>query len=241
MSVCANYTSSLEPVEASLVDTSSDTQLSQQLKSNPTAKQSSNSDKPTEYYLPSQSSETSEISTGSNGGAKSMSSQGGSHVPTSALPGGGLESKEINQDCGPRWQGSFARFNPQSESSWKTRQHSLFGGLEEFSGTWPQWGMMLNGECWGLTSPVTITEENESGLLPTPIATDWKGGTTSRRKDNGRERFDQWRDYVKLKFGMTYPHPTHSEVRMGFPEGWSELAPLGMPRFLKWQQQHGGF
>jgi DNA (cytosine-5)-methyltransferase 1 len=158
-----------------------------------------------------------------------------------SVAGGGLESKEINQDCGPRWQGSFARFNQQSESSWKTRQHSLFGGLEEFSGTWPQWGMMLNGECWGLTSPVTITEENESGLLPTPIATDWKGGTTSRRKDNGRERFDQWRDYVKLKFGMTYPHPTHSEVRMGFPEGWSELAPLGMPRFLKWQQQCGGF
>ena len=239
--ICANYTSSLEPVAESSADTSLDTQLSQQLKSNPTASKSSDSDKQTASSQTSPSSVTSESLTEGRGEEKSMLSAEASRVPTSALPGGGLESTGNSQDCGPRWSGSFARFNPSLESSWKTRQHSLFGGLEEFCGTWPQWGMMLNGECWELTSPVTTTEENESGLLPTPIATDWKGGTTSKRKDNGRERFDQWRDYVKLKYGMTYPHPTHSEVRMGFPEGWSAPGPLEMPRFQKWQQQCGGF
>lgn len=235
-----NYTFSQASEVASLVVTFLDTQLSQQLKSNPTAKQSSDNGKQTGYYLPSLFSETSESLTETSGEERSMSSLVGFPAPTSALPGGEQESKGNTLDSGPRCLGSFVRFNPDSYS-WRTRQHSLFGGLEEFSGTWPQWGLMLNGECWELTSVDTTIEGNASGLLPTPIATDWKGGTTSRRKDNGKERYDQWRDYVKLKYGMTYPHPTHSEVRMGFPEGWSELKPLEMPKFQKWQQQCGGF
>jgi hypothetical protein len=74
--------------------------------------------------------------------------------------------------------------------------------------------------------------------LPTPLATDWKGGTTAARKDNGKLRFDQWRDYIKLEYGMTYPHPTHSELRMGWPTEWTDLKPLGMDKFQAWQQQH---
>jgi hypothetical protein len=97
---------------------------------------------------------------------------------------------------------------------------------------------MLHGVCWELTSPVLTTGETESGLLPTPLATDWKGGTTAARKDNGKLRFDQWRDYIKLEYGMTYPHPTHSELRMGWPTEWTDLKPLGMDRFQAWQQQH---
>ena len=72
-----------------------------------------------------------------------------------------------------------------------------------------------------------------------PLATDWKGGSTAIRKDKGRQRFDQWRDYVKIKFGMTYPHPTHSELRMGWPEGWTELAPLATVKFQQWRALHG--
>lgn len=238
--ICENSTSSQELGAAFSAECSSGIQLSQQLKSNPTAMQSSSKDKPTESSQASQSSETSKISTGTSGEERLTSSPAASHVPTSALLEPAQELMESSQDYGPRCPGSFARFNP-AMSSWKTRQHSLFGGLEEFSGTWPQWGMMLGGECWELTSVVTITEGNESGLLPTPIATDWKGGTTAKRPDNGKDRLDEWRHYCKAKYGMTYPHPTHSEVRMGFPEGWSAPEPLEMARFLKWQQQHGGF
>lgn len=208
---------------------------------NLTADKSCCKDNETEFFQSSQYGMMYAHLTEDPGGERSISSAEASHVLTSALLGEGRESKENSQDFGPRCQGSFARFNPLSVSSWKTRQHSLFGGLEEFYGTWPQWGMMLNGECWVLTSPVSTTEENAFGLLPTPIATDWKGGTTSKRKDNGKERLDEWRHFVKARYGMTYPHPTHSEVRMGFPEGWSEPKPLEMHRFLKWQHQHGRF
>jgi hypothetical protein len=98
---------------------------------------------------------------------------------------------------------------------------------------------MQDGECWELTLQDLTTSETESGLLPTVLATDWKGGTTAARQDNGKLRFDQWRDYVKLKHGLTYPHPTHSELRMGWPQGWTDLKPLETDKFQVWRQQHG--
>ena len=129
---------------------------------------------------------------------------------------------EKDQECGQKWLASFVKYDP-SMSLWKTHQCSLLGDLDEFSGTWPQWGLMQDGECWELTLPDLTIGDNESGLLPTVLATDWKGGTTAPRLDNGKLRFDQWRDYVKLKHGLTYPHPMHSEMRMGWPVGWTDL------------------
>ena len=141
--------------------------------------------------------------------------------------------------CGHSLQGSLAKYDPVS-CMWKTVQLSLFEDLEQSLEIWPRWGLMLHGVCWELTSPVSTTDETGSGLLPTPLATDWKGGTTAARKDNGKLRFDQWRDYIKLNYGMTYPHPTHSELRMGWPPEWTDLKPLAMDKFLLWRQQHGG-
>ena len=148
------------------------------------------------------------------------------------------ESTEPAPAYGVRWLESFARFDLQA-SSWKTHQFSLLVGLESFLETWPRWGMMRAGECWALSMPDTITNENESGLLPTLLATDWKGGTTAVRKDRGNLRFDQWRDYVKIKYGMTYPHPTHSELRMGWPVGWTDCAASATDKFPLWLLLHG--
>jgi hypothetical protein len=145
---------------------------------------------------------------------------------------------EKDQECGQKWLASFVKYDP-SMSLWKTHQCSLLGDLDEFSGTWPQWGLMQDGECWELTLQDSITNDTESGLLPTVLATDWKGGTTAARQDNGKLRFDQWRDYVKLKHGLTYPHPTHSEMRMGWPLGWTDLKPLEMDKSHFVPQQHG--
>ena len=50
-------------------------------------------------------------------------------------------------ECGEKWHASFVKFDPSS-SSWKTHQCSLLGDLDEFSETWPQWGLMRDGECW---------------------------------------------------------------------------------------------
>lgn len=147
-------------------------------------------------------------------------------------------SKGSGVDCGPKWSGSFARFNPSS-FSWKTRQLSLFGGLEEFSETWPAWGLMQGGECWELKTPEGVMRGNGGGVLPTPLASDWKGGTNQPHSKTGKLRDDQFRHWLKIHFGLTYPIPAHSEAVMGWPIGWSDFKPLEMDKFRWWQEWHG--
>jgi hypothetical protein len=120
-------------------------------------------------------------STEIRGEGLSISCAEDSPARTSARPEKAQESKGSSLDCGPRWPGSFARFDPHS-CLWKTVQCSLFGGLVEFSETWPRWGSMRDGECSALPMPsgleefrAWITSVIESGLsesAPTPIAAD---------------------------------------------------------------------
>ena len=93
------------------------------------------------------------------------------HVPTLVQPEKGQESMEKPPECGEKWHGSFTKYNPDS-SSWKTHQCSLLGDLDEFLETWPQWGLMRDGECWEqrmLEQNIRGTEFGLS-LLPTPTA-----------------------------------------------------------------------
>ena len=207
---------------------------------NLTAERSCSNDNEMESCPSSQSGMMSAPSMESPGEEELISSVGDSLAKTSQMPAMELGSRGSEADFGKKWLESLAKYD-QATSSWRTHQHSLFGGLEEFLETWPQWGMMLDGEFLGQIHAATTTKEAASGLLPTPIATDWKGGTTAIRKDNGRERLDQWRDYVKIKYAMTYPHPTHSELRMGWPIEWTDLKPLEMDRFRQWQQKHSKY
>jgi hypothetical protein len=89
--------------------------------------------------------------------------------------------------------------------------------------------------------PAMIIREKESGLLPTCLANDGKGGTKKRRHEGQPDRLSEWRHYVCQKYGMKYPHPTHSEIRMGFPEGWTDLKPLEMRKYRQWLHSHGKF
>jgi hypothetical protein len=179
-------------------------------------------------------------STDETGAALLMWCLEASRARTSVVQEQATDSTENAADCGENLPGSFAKYDRASRS-WRTRQFSLLGGLTEFSETWPNWGLMLNGECLALTTPDSITAVSESGLLPTPLATDCKGGAKAPRPDNGKLRNDQWRDYVKMKYGLTYPHPTHSEIRLGWPAGWSDFAPLETDKFQAWRRLHGGF
>jgi len=66
----------------------------------------------------------------------------------------------------------LARYDRES-CSWKTPQLSLLGGSEPFSATWPPWGMMQGGSCWGLPPLVPRTCVLGGGALqdvPTPKA-----------------------------------------------------------------------
>lgn len=100
------------------------------------------------------------------------------------------ELTENEAECGEKWRASFTKYNLDT-CSWKTHQFSLLGDLEEFSETWPQWGLMRDGECWEqktLEQNIRGTEFglSESKNWPTPDANCGQRGTqpnwTPKRK-----------------------------------------------------------
>jgi hypothetical protein len=131
----------------------------------------------------------------------------GFHAPTSALPAKARASKAKKAASGPKWPESLAKWD-RDTSSWKTAQRLLFADSVECLETFPRWGLMRAGELLAQTPVDFNITEPDSGWLPTPTATDGKGGTTSIRKDTGRQRTDQLRHYVKIRFGVTYPNPS---------------------------------
>ena len=63
-----------------------------------------------------------------------------------------------------------------------------------------------------------------SPSLPTPSATDWRGGKKKRKtgtQANLRDEFTQ-------RTGWLYLHPVDLEAAMGLPNTWTELSPSGM-------------
>ena len=115
------------------------------------------------------------------GEALLMSYREGFHAKTFQLQEKGQESMESGLECGEKWRGSFVKYDPDS-SSWKTHQCSLLGDLDEYLETWPQWGLMRNGECWEqrtLEQTIRGTEYGFGERLPTPTASDYKNQPTS--------------------------------------------------------------
>ena len=95
------------------------------------------------------------------------------------------ESKGKDQGYGAKWHGSLMRYD-HNMHLWKTAQHSLLEGLDVFLGTWPKWGMMLDGECWEQMTLERHIKGKGSGYWPTPDANMGKRGTqpewTKKRK-----------------------------------------------------------
>jgi DNA (cytosine-5)-methyltransferase 1 len=98
----------------------------------------------------------------------------GFHAKTSAPQEKAQALTENDQECGEKWRGSFTKYDLDS-SSWKTHQCSLLGDLEEFLETWPQWGLMRDGECWEqrtLEQTIRGTEFGLSEKWATPTTMD---------------------------------------------------------------------
>ena len=161
---------------------------------------------------------------------------------TSPQLGGAPESTVNDQGCGEKWRASFAKHDPDT-SSWRTHQCLLLGGLDEFSETWPQWGLMRDGECWELRTSAHRTSATESGLWPTPVKSDaamrrptkaWAGNSDLPsvvwRRNGGTENPNK--PPVKLNARWV-------EWLMGWPLGWTRLQPLEMDKSHYVQQQHG--
>ena len=225
-------------VEAYLVDTSLDGEQSVPLSGNPTQQAYCAPDKMMDFSRLSRFGMTYKPLTVSHGEDLLTLYLEDSRAKTSQQRVMEMDLMEQDQECGSKWQGSFVKYDLDS-SLWRTHQCSFLGDLEPFSEIWPRWGSMRNGECWEQMLSEPLINVKEFGLLPTPLADDWKGGTVTVHSKTGRERTDQLRHWCKIKFGLTYPIPEHSEAMMGWPLGWTDLKPLVTDKFHCVQQQHG--
>ena len=135
----------------------------------------------------------------------------------------GLTENEAG--CGSKWHASFTKYDPDSRS-WKTHQCSLLGDLESFSETWPQWGLMRDGECWEQrTLEQTIRgtgfglSENKE-LWPTPCLPG-NGGTNGKAK-------------MKKMLANKWPTPTcHNSNEKGSPSEFKRDSP-GLGTVVLW-------
>ncbi len=137
---------------------------------------------------------------------------------------------------------SSMKYDPEKRT-WRTRQCSLLGGLEEFSETWPSWGSMHDGECLAHTTPAWTTTAPVSGLWPTPTASDEKGSVlpeTARKRADKSSRGVRLPEFLTLRglLPSGRHNPEFSEWLMGWPERWTDIEPLEMDKFHEWQRQH---
>jgi hypothetical protein len=154
-------------------------------------------------------------------------------------------------DCGQKWHGSFTKWS-QDLFSWKTHQLSLLMDSESFLGTWPQWGMMHDGECWELTIEDFHTIAEGLGLLPTVVKNEgmaFLGGPIRSKetwKNTGRlshRLIGLWMNFAEREMNGRIKkkiacHPTFAEWMMNWPEMWSGSQELEMDKFQAWLRLH---
>ena len=183
-------------VEEYLGDTSSDGEQSAPLSGNNTPQAYCAPDKMTAFSRLSRFGMTYKPLTENRGEELLMSYLAGFHAKTSAQQEKAQELTENEAGCGEKWHASFAKYDPDL-CLWKTPQCSLLGDSEEFLETWPQWGLMRDGECWEQRTLEQTIRGTESGLSPngmdsfhTPNTTGLDGGSNSRKAL--KKRTEKW-------------------------------------------------
>ena len=227
-------------VEEYLADTSLDGEQSVQSSGNPTQQAYCAPDKMTGFSRLSRFGMMYKPLTESRGEELLTLYLAAFHAPTFPQQEKEQELMEKPLECGEKWRGSFTKYDPDT-SLWRTHQCSLLGDLEEFSETWPQWGLMRNGECWEQTPLDYPIGENEFGCwLPTPVTSMWRGAAKKRFWGSQEYRASFTTEWVRTsKDCAQYYHPDFVELIMDFPDKWTELKPLEMHKYQEWRQQHG--
>ena len=180
---------------------------------------------------------------------------------TLAPPDEAQELTESDRDCGRTWQGSLAKYDPDSRS-WKTPQCSLVAGLDVFWATWPQWGMMRDGVSWELKRPAHLTSDIESGSGLRGVPTPTVNGNHNNSTTGGGDGLSTWvkkfptptahnakegaypAEYTRKTPSLASQdggplNPTWVEWLMGWPLGWTDLRPLETGKFQLWLDSHG--
>ena len=152
---------------------------------------------------------------------------------------------ENDQECGEKWRGWLAKYDPNS-SLWRTAQCSLLEDLNESLETLPKWGMTANGLLWELPMLARHTKGTESGLWRTP---DTGGGGNQKQLSEGKtHRASGSAIQIRLADQVKNPHlwpsnakngqqqiigslnPMWVEWLMGWPIGFTELKPSEMDK-----------
>jgi hypothetical protein len=175
-------------VEEYSVDTSSDGEPSALLNGNPTQQAYCAPDKMTVFSRLSRFGMTFKPLTVSRGEELLTLYLAAFPAKTSAQLEKEQALTESAAECGEKWHASFTKYSPDLRL-WKTHQCSLLGDLEPFLETWPQWGLMRNGECWEQQTLAQTTRGTGFGLLPTPLASNTKA---NHLRSNGRPPRSYW-------------------------------------------------
>jgi hypothetical protein len=192
----------------------------------------------------------------------------GFHAKTSAPQEKAQELTENEAGCGEKWHASFTKYVPDL-SLWRTHQCSLLGGLEEFSETWPQWGLMRNGECWEQQTLEQTIRGTEFGLSVniSPPPPTWPTPTAHMSKEtNAPSEHNRNTPTLTAQANWATPtvcgnynrkgasktsgdglatqvggklNPMWVEWLMGWPLGWTDLKPLETDKSHCVQQQLG--
>ena len=146
---------------------------------------------------------------------------GAFHVRTFQPQEKALESQENDQECGDRWQGLLAKYNPNTHS-WKTAQCSLFEDLEQSLETWPKWGLMRGGECWEQRTLEQTIKGTESGLSaqtwPTPRSCSAMAATITQESAWNKKRKSNLETIVGQRL---WPTPDANCGARGTQEIWT--------------------
>jgi hypothetical protein len=240
-------------VEEFLGDTFSDGEPSVQLSGNPTQLAYLSQDKMTAFSRLSRFGMTYKPLTESRGKELLTLYLEAFHAKTYPAQERAQALTESEAECGEKWRASFTKYDPDMRL-WKTHQCSLLGDLEPYSETWPQWGLMRDGECWEQRMLEQTIRGTESGLSPTPTTQGLNGGSNSRKsamrkgtwptptahnakETNAPSESERNTPTLAAQAGGQL-NPTWVEWLMGWPLGWTDLKPLEMDKSPCVQQQH---
>ena len=208
---------------------------------------------PTEKSTTPPSGTTSRPSTGAHGLDSWMLSLAASRAKMSHQPASAEESKrERGRASGTSLEESSLKWDPDS-SLWRTSQGSLLEEESEpYSEPWTSWGMMRGGKLYLPQTSELLISDKESGLLPTPSASEaFHGGKQYLRAT------ETWEDCscltakaigmaLGLKGRQQRPSgkyildPLFTEWLMGWPIGHTELSSAEMELYRSHQSPPAG-
>ena len=218
------------------------------LKSTRIAEKSCYGDRKKGTLNPSQSGTTCEPSTVGRGVGGWMSLLPDSRVSHSVQQENS-GAKTTSATCGLKPSELFATWD-QNTCSWKTPPNSRRGNTSgKFLSKFNRSGIACNGALYRRRNGERRTCEIASGLWPTPNT---PGGGRSVRKDaewRGKSAYNPVTGQ-KIQVGLEAAvrasgsvgplNPPWIEWLMGWPIGWTDIAPLATAKFQQWLEQHGG-